>query len=429
MVKFRHLLAAIFICSTLATICALAQSNLTQIQGLITNSNGTPFNGMVVVTWNGFSVPSGTPVSQLSASARIYNGALSVLLVPTTTASSGTYYQVVYSSSDGTVTWTETWQVPPSTTPLSPSQVIQSTTQGSSPPVVNTGQYATLPIAINQVTNLSSSLSGLNTSVSTLNAEVSALSGGISLTTLQSTVTALGNTVSGISSTVTGLSNTVNGMTSTISGLSTTVASNSSSLTSLTNNVGSVSGTVSGLSTSLTNLTNTVNGLTATVNTLTTSGSSAVFVDSQSPSGAIDGNNTVFNLASSPSPVSSLALYRNGLLQASGVDYTLSGAVVTFLSGSTPKPSDVLQVFYRVPGAGTSNTMVDAELPSGTINGTNLAFTLANAPNPSVSLKLYKNGLLLSQNGDYTISGSTITFASQAATPQSGDSLLASYRH
>ena len=89
MVKFRHLLAAILICSTLATICALAQSSLTQIRDTITNSDGTPFNGMVVITWNGFSVPSGTPVSQLSASARIYNGALSVLLVPTTTATAG----------------------------------------------------------------------------------------------------------------------------------------------------------------------------------------------------------------------------------------------------------------------------------------------------------------------------------------------------
>src|ERR1700722_6370839 len=99
MVKFRHLLAAIIVCISLATICAFAQSSLTQIRDTITNPDGTPFSGMVVITWNGFSVPSGTPVSELSASAQIYNGALSVLLVPTTTATAGTYYQVVYSSS------------------------------------------------------------------------------------------------------------------------------------------------------------------------------------------------------------------------------------------------------------------------------------------------------------------------------------------
>jgi hypothetical protein len=171
MVKFRHLLAALFIFLSLAYVCAFAQSTFTQIRDVVTNSNGTPFNGMVVITWNGYSAPGGTPVSQLSASARIYNGALSVLLVPTTTATAGTYYQVVYTSSDGTVTWTETWQVPPSTTALTIAQVRQSTTQGSGSGSSGGGGsgsgYATLPINISDVTNLSSDLSTINTSIST----------------------------------------------------------------------------------------------------------------------------------------------------------------------------------------------------------------------------------------------------------------------
>ena len=430
MVKFRQSLAAIFICLTLATICALAQSSLTQIRDLITNSDGTPFNGMVVVTWNGFSVPSGTPVSQLSASARIYNGALSVLLVPTTTASAGTYYQVVFSSSDGTVTWTETWQVPPSTTALTLSQVRQTTTQGSGTGTIpSSNQYATLPIAISQVTNLSASLASVNTAVSSLNAQVSALSGGTNLTALQTTVTNLSNTVSGLSSSVSGLTSTVNGVTSTVSGLSNTVAAHATSIGTLTTNMGTVNSNVAALTTSLTNLTNIVSGLSATVNALSTVGSSALYADAQLPAGTLDGTNVTFTLASTPSPVSSLGLYRNGLLQAPAVDFTLSGAVVTFLTGSTPKVGDILQAFYRLPGTGTSAVIVDSEIPTGTINGTNLAFTLAFAPSPAVSLKLYKNGLLLSQSGDYTVSGSTITFASTATAPQIGDSLLASYRH
>jgi hypothetical protein len=403
MVKFRHLLAAIIICSTLATICALAQSSLTQIQGLITNSDGTPFNGMVVITWNGFSIPGGTPVSQLSASARIYNGALSVLLVPTTTAAEGTYYQVVYSSSDGTVTWTETWQVPPSTTPLNVSQVLQSTTEGSGGigGGGGTGQYATLPISIDEITGLGTDLNGLNTSISTLNTEVASLATTASIAALQTTV----------------------------NGLSTTVASNSTSIASLTSGVTALNTTVSGLSTSLTNLTNTVTALQAIVNSLGGGNSTAVYVDAQLPSGTVNGTNAVFNLASTPSPSTSLALYRNGLLQKPSVDYTLSGAVVTFLSASTPQTGDILQSFYRVVGTGTNSTVVDSEVPAGTINGTNLAFTLANTPNPSTSLKLYHNGLLLSPNGDYTVSGAAITFASTATTLQVGDSLQASYRH
>ena len=374
MVKFRHFLAAIFICLTLATICALAQSSLTQIRDTITNSDGTPFNGMVVITWNGYSVPSGTPVSQLSASARIYNGALSVLLVPTTTATAGTYYQILYSSSDGSVTWAETWQVPPSTTPLTLRQVRQSTTQGPGGTTLATqGQYATLPIAINQVTNLSASLSNLNNSIATLNTQVAGLPSSTTVAAIQTTVT--------------------------------------------------------GLATSLTNLTGTVNSLTTTVNGLAAGAAAPVFVDAQAPAGTINGTNTQFNLTNTPSPATSLGLYRNGLLQASGIDYTLAGAGVTFLTASTPKQGDILQAFYRVAGTGTSSTIVDAEVPAGAVNGTNMAFTLANIANPSASLKLYKNGLLLSQNADYSINGANIVFATQAVAPQTGDSILASYRH
>jgi uncharacterized protein YoxC len=416
MVKFRHLLAAILICLTLATVCALAQSSLTQIRDTITNSDGTPFNGMVVITWNGFSVPSGTPVSQLSASARIYNGALSVLLVPTTTATAGTYYQVVYSSSDGTVTWTETWQVPPSTTALTIAQVRQSTTQGSGGTTTGGGgNYATLPISISEVTGLSTDLANLNSSVSTLNTQVAALPTSAAFTALQSTVS--------------GLTTTVNGLTTTVNGLSTTVAGHTTSIASLNSTVGSLSTTVSGLSTSLTNLTNTVTALTATVNSLSGGNSSSVYVDSQTPTGTLNGTNKTFNLASAPSPSSSLALYRNGLLQSVGVDYSLSGAGVTFTTASTPLSTDLLQAFYRIVGSGTSSTIVDAETPSGTINGTNLAFTLVNTPIGSTSVKLYKNGLLLSQNGDYTMSGKTITFTSTTTTPQTGDALVASYRY
>jgi uncharacterized protein YoxC len=373
---------------------------------------------MVVITWNGFSVPSGTPVSQLSASAQIYNGALSVLLVPTTTATAGTYYQVVYSSSNGTVTWTETWQVPPSTTPLTLSQVRQSTTQGSggtTPSGGNTGQYATLPIAISQVTNLSSDLNSINNSVAALGTQVAALASSTTVATLQASVT--------------GLTTTVNGLTTTVNGLSSTVASNNTAVASLTTNVNSVNATVSGLSTNLTSLQNTVNGLSSTINNLSSVGTTAVFVDSEIPGGSVNGTNTSFILANAPSPVSSFQLYRNGLLQSSGVDYSLSGMTITFLAGSTPLTGDILQASYRLPGTGIGAAFVDAATPTGTINGTNLVFTLASAPNPATSLKLFKNGLLLSQNGDYSLSGSTITFAGTATTPQTGDTLLASYRH
>jgi len=387
---FQHRFFASLICAVAFLGCALAQSALTPIRDTVTNPDGTLFNGTITITWNGGPPPSGT-VSPLSVTARVYNGALSLLLVPN---SNGTYYQAVYNSSNGAVTWTETWQVPASTTALTLSQI--RTTPGSnsgSGSGSGTGSsgsgptYATLPISISEITGLSSDLDTINASLSSL-------------------------------------TSTVNGLNSTVTNLSSTLTSNSNSITSLT-------GMVNTLNAQVSNLSNTVATLTSTVNTLSNgqSANSAVFVDSETPSGTANGVNATFTLANTPSPSSSLELYRNGILQMPGIDYTLSGNSITFLSHSLPQANDILQAFYRLPGSGPSASFVDGEIPSGAINGVNLVFTLANAPNPASSLKLYKNGVLLQQNTDYTLSGSTITFASPNIAPLSGDLLTAFYRY
>jgi hypothetical protein len=69
------------------------------------------------------------------------------------------------------------------------------------------------------------------------------------------------------------------------------------------------------------------------------------------------------------------------------------------------------------------------ETPSGTINGTNDTFTLANTPTAG-SVALYANGVRLKSGSgnDYTISSSTITFEA-GAIPVSGDVLQADYRY
>jgi uncharacterized protein YoxC len=410
MLKLRPLPLATLFCSTLIAICAHSQTNLTQIQDTILNPNGTPFNGTAVITWNGYSSSGTGSISRLSASAQVYNGALSVLLVPTTNAAAGTYYSVVYSSSDGTVTWTEIWQVPPSSTPLTVGQVRQSSTEGSG----NSGgqttgggvQYATLPVAISQITGLSSDLSTINSSITSLTGQVN---------TLAATVNSTGS-LSSLQSTVTQLSGTVSTLNSTVSGLSTSTTSNTSAIATL--------------NTTTTSLSNAVSALTATVNGLSAGGSSnAVFVDAETPGGTLNGTNAAFTLANAPTPSTSLALYRNGLLQANGVDFTLAAAAITFAAASKPAAADILRAYYRVAGTGAVANFVDQETPGGTINGTNLTFTLANAPNPAASLKLYKNGLMLTLNSDYSLSAATITFASASQTPQTGDILIASYRH
>jgi len=77
--------------------------------------------------------------------------------------------------------------------------------------------------------------------------------------------------------------------------------------------------------------------------------------------------------------------------------------------------------------SGSGPGFVDSEIPSGTVDGANLAFTLTDKPVPASSLTVYRNGILQKQGLDYTVSSNTITFDA-AAVPQAGDILLASYR-
>jgi hypothetical protein len=71
-------------------------------------------------------------------------------------------------------------------------------------------------------------------------------------------------------------------------------------------------------------------------------------------------------------------------------------------------------------------TFSDAETPGGTVDGVNNTLTLAFTPLGS-SLMLFRNGLYLTTNFDYTLSGSTITFLT-GALPHPGDTMTASYR-
>ncbi len=70
---------------------------------------------------------------------------------------------------------------------------------------------------------------------------------------------------------------------------------------------------------------------------------------------------------------------------------------------------------------------LDTVVPTGTVNGGNTVFTLSPAPSPPESLKLTRNGLVQKPGTDFTLSGGTITFTTNA-TPQTGDTLLAWYR-
>jgi hypothetical protein len=77
-------------------------------------------------------------------------------------------------------------------------------------------------------------------------------------------------------------------------------------------------------------------------------------------------------------------------------------------------------------GLATTN-FVQNETPTGTIDGVNAAFTLANTPTAG-TLQLYKNGIRqrAGAGNDFTVATATITFEA-GNLPQTGDILLADY--
>jgi hypothetical protein len=96
------------------------------------------------------------------------------------------------------------------------------------------------------------------------------------------------------------------------------------------------------------------------------------------------------------------------------------------IEGAVGAPGDCVRVDGSSSPCGGA-TFVDQEVPGGTVDGSNAAFTIANPPSPASSLHLYRNGVLQKVGFDFSLSGATITFVT-AAIPQAGDTLLASYR-
>ena len=148
----------------------------------------------------------------------------------------------------------------------------------------------------------------------------------------------------------------------------------------------------------------------------------------ETPSGVIDGVNLVFTLSHSPTPINSLMLYINGVLQSQGLekDYTLSDNIIVMTS--TPVAGSRIVATYsyqRSPDAGSRTSWM--EVPGGVIDGFNNVYTLLNAPYPASALMLYYNGVLQRQGvgADYEISGSSSIVTN--FVPELGSNILAMY--
>jgi hypothetical protein len=340
----------------LFAVAMQAAPPLTTIEDIIYKADGSRFNGVAFIEWKSFQAADTSSIATHSVTATIRSGAIRVQLVPTTDASSGAYYSVHYNS-DGRIQFSETWAVPPSTSVLKLKDVRAL--------IGSTGGEVLPPAATTEVRE--SDVVGL---LDDLAARPMMGPGYAPWRAVYISETGALEAVSG------SLSDCVR-----------------------------VDGTAGPCG-----------------------GAAPVFVDAETPAGLTDGSNTIFSLASAPSPASSLHLFRNGALQKPSLDYTLTGATITFALAAVPQAGDVLFSSYRLAGVGAPvPAFVDGETPAGSINGSNTVFTLASAPSPASGLQLYRNGLLLKLGSDYTLTGNAITFAA-ASVPQVDDVLLSSYR-
>ncbi len=263
---------------------------LTTIQDTLYKADGTRMNATAVITWNSFESSDTSAIGMQTLTTQIVNGALYVQLVPNTTANPNYAYTVTYSS-DGMIQFQETWMVPPSTSPLRVRDVRTSSTTV----VPSSGGSG----------NVSGGSSGsgpiAESSVTGLPADLAArpLKGPAYGTGRVALVDA--------------------------NGALDTVVGNY-------NDCVYVNGT-SGPCFDPTQL--------------------PTYSDGETPAGVVDGSNANFLLAGTPSPVQSLILFRNGMAQKQGLDFTLSGVTMQFPTTAVPQPGDTLLAWYRLaPTAG-----------------------------------------------------------------------------
>jgi hypothetical protein len=336
---------------------------LTTIDDTLYKADGTPFEGVLMINWKSFEGPGMANVPTNRLSVRVRDGRLFAKLVPTTTAPTAAYYSVRYVAS-GSVQFTELWSVPASETPLRVRDI-----RIAWPPSTTAIVAPATDIQIADVAGLETALDNR-------------ASKGVGYPAIEdenweNRVAVIGQQGSLIPA------------------------------------VGNIADCVR------------VDGTTGPCGS---GGGGTGFYDNQTPTGAINGSNATFTLTEPPVPAQSLLLYRNGLLQMHGVDYTLSSDTISFLPVSVPLPGDVLLASYRADAQLTITCgFVACETPSGNINGANNTFTLSNAPSPTNSLLLHRNGLLQQAGVDYNLSGNTIIFTA-VSVPEPGDLLLATYR-
>ncbi|MEP7363017.1 MAG: hypothetical protein ABI972_07170 [Acidobacteriota bacterium] len=315
---------------------------LTTIQDQIYRADGTPYAGYMEIEWNSFETSDQSQIAQQSLRLRIFGGQLRTQLVATTTATPAAFYKVTYIS-DGKTLFTETWNVPPSTSILRVRDV-----RASLPGTVVGG--------------------GGGGGVGNV--------GSVTIADVDGLQAALDERIRAGASLVPGRAVVLNAF-------------------------GEIA-TVTGADADCVR----ADGSTDLCATGAAMALGPIFRDGETPTGTVNGTNSVFTLSAQPGPASSLLLYRNGLLQKTGIDYTLSGSTITFLSGATPQAGDILVGVYRITGTPASYPQV---LCSSSGSGTSQT-TLLTLGTCTIPANVLQEGDRVEVSFLYTHEGSAMAF-------------------
>jgi hypothetical protein len=354
MFRLRLCVLCVLVLCTLAPSSKLgATPPLTTISDTLFNADGSLFNGVVVISWPSFEASDTSNVAAETLNVPISNGVLYVQLVPTTNADTAAVYTVQYTSL-GVTQFTQAWAVPPSAIPLRVRDVLlpAGSISGSAPAVATiitiadvTGLQTALNVRPPAGTAFSISRSAVIDATGAIDAATGNLSdclhvdgtsgpcSSVSTTFIDAEVPAGALNGSNTAFTLANVPNPPASLALFRNGLLLRQGGDYSLLSNaITFLTGAVPQTLDILAASY-RLSVTIPGVG--------------FVDQQTPAGAINGVNAVFTLSQTPSPATSLEVYRNGLLLSAGVDYTVSGTVITFI-GVVPQSSDTLLCSYRV---------------------------------------------------------------------------------
>lgn len=333
---------------------ARCEPPLTTIEDVLYKADGTRFQGLAMVEWKDFEASDKSKIATHRLAVKIERGFLKVRLVPTTDASAGAYYSVRYSS-DGRIQFSERWAVPPSATPLRVRDVRVATSSGSvvPPPAEEQIQIADVVGLANELSlrvakgvGYANSRAAVIASDGTLEAAGGAPGDCVRVDGTAGPCGVAGEAEFVDAETPAG---TVDGVNAsfTLAG----APNPASSLLLFRNGMLQKQGFDYLLEGSA--ITFATSAVPQSGDTLLAGYRTAVaeggltFVDGETPSGTLDGVNRTFTLAWAPSPAGSLLLFRNGLLQKPGQDYTLSGGQIQFEVAATPQTQDTLLAFYR----------------------------------------------------------------------------------